>query len=188
MKRRSFFNGLTAASIMILAGSAAFAATYADNVIGQLTKQGFHDIAVETTWLGRVRIVASRGGGQREIILNPRTGEILRDTYLAAGDGTATPILDDIAENSGDKGDDSGSGSDDGGDHSGSGGSDGGGDDHGGDDHGGSDHGGDDHGGGGGGGGGTGHDDSGHGGDDKSDDKNDDQNDDKNDDPGGKDN
>ena len=96
MKRRTFLNGLTAASTMFLAGTAAFAASYADDVIKQLTKQGFFNIAVETTWLGRVRIFASRGDGQREIILNPRTGEILRDSWLAADKQTVTPIINDI--------------------------------------------------------------------------------------------
>ena len=134
MKRRSFLHGLTATSAMLLAGG-AFAATYAEDVVRQLTKQGFYNIAVDTTWLGRVRIHADRSDGQREIILNPRTGEILRDSWQAAGSGGVTPIIDDVGENSG-----SGSTSS-GGSSSGSGVS--GGDNRGGDDHGGDDHGGD---------------------------------------------
>ena len=118
MKRRTFLHGLTAASTMVLAGAGAFAASYADGVVDQLTRQGFFDIAVETTWLGRVRIFASRGDGQREIILNPRTGEILRDTWLAGDNRTVTPIINDIDH------DTSGGDEDSGGDNSGSGGGD----------------------------------------------------------------
>ena len=145
MNRRRFLYGLTASSALTLTGAAAFAATYADAVVSQLTKQGFYNIAVQTTLLGRVRILADRGDGQREIILNPRTGEILRDTWMASGSANAKPIIDDIKEDSGGDdpggdyagGDDSGGGgSGIGGDDSGSG-SGSGGDDQGGDDQGG---------------------------------------------------
>ena len=127
MNRRTFVNTLAAASTMVLAGHAAFAATFAEDVVNQLTQQGFHNIAVATTWLGRMRIVAGRPDGTREIILNPRTGEVLRDTWQAAGDGAAKPIIDDIASATDDGqdtngGDGSGSGSGSGsGDGSGSG-------------------------------------------------------------------
>ncbi|MBC7736388.1 MAG: hypothetical protein H7245_03985, partial [Candidatus Saccharibacteria bacterium] len=76
MNRRRFLYGMTASSALVLTGAAVFAATYTDAVVSQLTKQGFYNIAVQTTWLGRVRILADRGDGQREIILNPRTGEV----------------------------------------------------------------------------------------------------------------
>ena len=155
MNRRRFLYQLTAASTLVLTGAAAFAATYTDAVVSQLTKQGFYTIAVQTTLLGRVRILADRGDGQREIILNPRTGEILRDTWQASGSATTMPIIDDIKDESGGDGsgdDNSGSGgSDSGRSNSGGGedsfGSGSGGDDHGGDDssgHGGSNGGGSD--------------------------------------------
>lgn len=44
----------------------------------------------ERTWLGRVRISANGDLGQREIILNPRTGEVLRDIIIMS-DGSAVP-------------------------------------------------------------------------------------------------
>lgn len=142
MNRRRFIFQLTATSATLIAG-AAFAAGYADAVVAQLTRQGFFNIAVDTTWLGRVRIVADRGDGKREIILNPRTGEILRDSWQASGAAGATPIIDDVSGGSttpgstGNGGNGSGTGTDGAGgaDHGGSGdgggGSNGGGDDHG---------------------------------------------------------
>lgn len=165
MNRRQVVKGLTATAALLLTGSAAFAASFADDVVSQLAAQGFYNITVETTWLGRVRIVADRGDGKREIILNPRTGEILRDSWQSAGGGSVKPIIDDIGDDAG--GDNSGSdGAGGGDDHSGSGS---GGDDQGGDSSGsggdGSGHGGtDDSGSDGGGSDGSGSDDSGHGG------------------------
>ena len=160
MNRRTFLHGLTAASTMVVVGSTAFAASFAEDVVSQLARQGFVNIEVETTWLGRVRIVAERADGQREIIMNPRTGEILRDTWQALGNRAVTPIIDDVnakTASNGDAGggdtsgsgssgsDGSGSGSSDGSGSGGDGGQDGGGSD--GSEHdggsGGSDHGGD---------------------------------------------
>lgn len=141
MNRRRFIFHMTATSAALVAG-AAFAAGYADAVVAQLTRQGFYNIAVDTTWLGRVRIMADRGDGQREIILNPRTGEILRDSWQASGAAGATPIIDDVRGgptapgSTGDGGGSSGTGSDGSGsaDHgvSGHGGGSSGSDDHGG--------------------------------------------------------
>ena len=146
MKRRRFLFGLTAASAILWAG-ATMAATYADGVVGQLTKQGYYNIAMETTWLGRVRIIADRADGKREIILNPRTGEILRDSWQASGAGNVTPIIDEVnGGGPGSSGDDAkggGGSSNSGGSGSGGSGSGGSGsDDSGGDDHSGSDDGG----------------------------------------------
>lgn len=126
MKRRLFLFGLAASSAIVAAAAPAFAASYAEDVIAQLTKLGFSGITVETTWLGRIKIVASRSDGVREIVLNPNTGEILRDVWMpVSGGGLIRHVLDDVED------EDSG-GSDDGGgdDNSGSGGGDdGGGDD-----------------------------------------------------------
>lgn len=63
-------------------GAPAFAKGYADQVIDQLRAQGFQSIHVEKTWLGRMRIHATDQRGEREIIVNPATGEILRDLWL----------------------------------------------------------------------------------------------------------
>ena len=135
MKRRHFL--ICIAASLAMAG-AVQAASFADAVMAQLTRQGFASITSESTWLGRVRITAQRDGGVREIVLNPRTGEILRDIWSPADGSTGQiPIVDDVA-NGGTSGSDdhgggdtggsgSGSGNDGGGDSSGSG-NDGGGD------------------------------------------------------------
>lgn len=73
-------------NIMIL-GSALFiglsvpvnAQSAQDQVVRQLQKQGYDTFRVSRTLLGRVRIVAKGAPGNREIVLNPATGSILRD-------------------------------------------------------------------------------------------------------------
>ena len=135
MQRRAFLVTLIGAAGLALPAVAAFS----DDVVAQLTQQGYRDIAVSNTWLGRVRILATRDGGTREIVLNPRTGEILRDLWTASdGAQRAVSIVDDVSKdgNSAASGDGSpddssgngSSGSDDG-SSSGSSGSDSGSDD-----------------------------------------------------------
>ena len=141
MNRRSVLamcaGGLVGAA-GVLAPDIALAESYQNAVVAQLRGQGYRQINVERTLLGRVRIVAERRGGSREIILNPRTGEILRDVVVAA-DGQQVPQIagddnsgeggsgDDGSDNSGsddgsdDSGSDKGSSGDGGDDHSGSG-------------------------------------------------------------------
>lgn len=60
------------------------------SVIGQLRGQGFGSVQQETTLLGRVRSIAERNYGRREIIVNPRTGEILRDLWTPKRGGVGT--------------------------------------------------------------------------------------------------
>lgn len=67
-------------------------------VVQQLEQQGYSSIRVEQTWLGRLRILAWLNGQQREIILHPASGEILRDfteppkTYMAQDSGSKQPM------------------------------------------------------------------------------------------------
>ncbi|WP_298434422.1 hypothetical protein [uncultured Jannaschia sp.] len=65
-------------------GVAAQAQT-ASGMIGRLQAEGFDRIEVSRTLLGRVRIEARGNGQRREIVFNPRTGEVLRD-YARADD------------------------------------------------------------------------------------------------------
>ncbi len=60
------------------------AQNYEQAILAQLRQDGYEQITVSTTLLGRVRIVADGAQGQREIVLNPRTGEVLRDVLLLA--------------------------------------------------------------------------------------------------------
>ena len=86
MKRREFLSGLV---LGLAAAGPSLAEGVVDSIIRQLRRQGFRSVVEERTLLGRVRIYAERKDGSREIIVNPRTGEILRDLWLpiAGGDG-----------------------------------------------------------------------------------------------------
>ncbi len=57
----------------------ATAETAQDRVVRELRQQGYDSFSGQRTLLGRVRIVATAPGWRREVVLNPRTGEILRD-------------------------------------------------------------------------------------------------------------
>ncbi|MCB6178968.1 hypothetical protein LHP98_12625 [Rhodobacter sp. Har01] len=126
MNRRRFL-ALGAAALAV--AQPAHAKDIVAQIVRQLEKRGYSEITVSRTLLGRVRIVGRGSKGSREIILNPATGEILRDlTTRSDNSGRSGDLLDG--------GDDDGGG--DGGGGDGGGGDDGGGDD-GGDDDGGDD-------------------------------------------------
>lgn len=50
-----------------------------DAIIEALVGDGYTSFEVNRTLLGRVRIVARSGDTLREVVTNPRTGEVLRD-------------------------------------------------------------------------------------------------------------
>lgn len=77
--KRVLFTAAFAAMTWI--GAPAAAEDIQDVLVGQLTEQGFTRIQIGRTFLGRVRIVATSPDYSREIIFNPRTGEILRDYW-----------------------------------------------------------------------------------------------------------
>jgi hypothetical protein len=113
MQRSSFF-------LSAILGLAVAGPLHAEDIVGgitnQLRDQGFEQIEVRQTLLGRTRIVAHSTEGQREIIVNPNNGEILRDFWQAAPGQAATSRLvdnrnSDGADRSGS--DDSGSDDDD---------------------------------------------------------------------------
>lgn len=52
-------------------------------VVEQLKSQGYADIEVSRTWLGRMYIEAKNGSHERQIVINPLTGELLRDYWRA---------------------------------------------------------------------------------------------------------
>ena len=72
MNRRHFTVALLA--LLVPLGSQAHAGAAQDRIIAQLRDQGFDEITVTHTLLGRVRIVAQEDDTLREIILNPSTG------------------------------------------------------------------------------------------------------------------
>ena len=112
MRRRDFLSGLLAAAV---ASGPARAQDFVASVVAQLRKQGFQSIIEERTLLGRVRLSAKRKDGLREIIINPRNGEILRDLWTpssrTAGD---IKIIEDRSGSMGRGGSDDSGGGDDG--------------------------------------------------------------------------
>ena len=75
-------------ALALLPASAAHAdEDYVEDLVKLLETQGYVDISVTRTLLGRVRIVAVNSKGRRELICNPRTGEVLRDILLDPDDG-----------------------------------------------------------------------------------------------------
>lgn len=138
MKRRALFPIL---ALAIAWGGQVRAEEPVERILNDLKRLGYQNVSVESTLLRRTRILAQSDEALREIIVNPNTGEILRDLWTpikkASSKGSGGILDDDSNSGSG-----SGSGSDDDdddndedGDNSGSGG--GGDDDGGGDDSGG---------------------------------------------------
>ena len=70
---------LTTAIVICLCTALPLRAEVYDPFIVQLREQGYADITVGRTWLGRIVINAQRDDVAREIVLNARTGEILGD-------------------------------------------------------------------------------------------------------------
>lgn len=78
------------------------AAPTIQEIISQLEAQGYKDVTVSRTWLGRIRIEAESGTHEREIVFNQRTGEILRDFWeeLEDEEGEDGDAADDESEDS----------------------------------------------------------------------------------------
>ena len=113
MNRRSFL--VAGAAFAALCATAAFAdEDYVKDIVAFLKTHGYTDIAVSRTLLGRVRIVAINSKGKRELICNPRTGEILRDVIITA-DGEMRPPVETGTFNSGSGNSGTGGGDDHGG-------------------------------------------------------------------------
>ena len=91
MKRRHFLMTAVAA---VAAAHPAFAQDIVSAIRAQLRAQGYTSISVTRTLLGRRRIFAKSEEYQREIIVNPRTGEILRDYWTLLPGVVATPDND----------------------------------------------------------------------------------------------
>ena len=78
-------------AVAICLAAAVSAGPIEDSIERQLRAQGFDQITVTRTWLGRSRFVAQSDELYREIIVNPVTGEILRDyTRRQSGEGGLT--------------------------------------------------------------------------------------------------
>ncbi|MBE1295869.1 MAG: hypothetical protein GJ678_06420 [Rhodobacteraceae bacterium] len=141
--RRRMADLLFAAVLLLMLPGMAAADRLTDSITDQLRSQGYGQIEVSRTFLGRYRIVASTDTVDREIIVNPGTGEILRDyiedkgsersgrglfsLFDGGGSGTATDSSDSSSDDSdGDDGDGAAGGNAPGGHGAGSGSSGGG--------------------------------------------------------------
>lgn len=72
-----------------------FAGPIEDSIVRQLREQGFSQIEVRRTLLGRSRIIARSRDLYREIVVSPVTGEILRDYWRElSSDEDGTRIVD----------------------------------------------------------------------------------------------
>lgn len=75
---------LTLLSAALSASSPAFAQSQLDRVVSDLRSENYDTITIKRTFLGRIRVYGSGSAGVREVILNPSTGEVLRD-YASSG-------------------------------------------------------------------------------------------------------
>lgn len=79
---------------LLLGAAAAEAASYEQRLIAHLRTLGYGEITLTFTLLGRAQIVAVSPDDTREIVLNPRTGEILRDfAQTIESDGVAAEAV-----------------------------------------------------------------------------------------------
>ena len=76
MTRRAFI--LSMGALLMLA-SWPVLADVAEDVAAQLREEGYENISIERTLLGRIRVTAERATQRREIVIDRGTGEILRD-------------------------------------------------------------------------------------------------------------
>lgn len=65
--------------LLLFLSSTASAMTLEEELIAQVESQGFILVERESTWLGRVSLEFISDTHEREIILNPNNGAILRD-------------------------------------------------------------------------------------------------------------
>jgi hypothetical protein len=76
MRRRTVLYSMLAATFL---SGPAMAQGPGDQIAAQLKRMGYAEVTVSRTLLGRMRIVGTSSRYRREIVLDPRNGEILRD-------------------------------------------------------------------------------------------------------------
>jgi hypothetical protein len=97
MKPKARLFGVMTAACLLAAP--AFASDLVDTVLADLKAQGYANFQINKTWLGRTQIRATSPKMRREIVINPGTGEILRDYWETLDTGkSGNPsgnVLDD---------------------------------------------------------------------------------------------
>jgi len=83
------------AVILCLAAGPLFAADVTQAWVRQLHTDGYAEITVRRTWLGRIRITAEKGEIEREIVLNRASGEVLRDVSRHEDGSVRFPFFDE---------------------------------------------------------------------------------------------
>lgn len=76
MTRRGFL--LSGASLLATCGP-SLASTAEDEVAARLRRDGYRILMRKRTWLGRIRFKARKGQTVREVVVDPTSGEVLRD-------------------------------------------------------------------------------------------------------------
>ena len=75
-----------------------------DSALSQLQDQGYQIISKQKTWLGRTRIVATRDGQVREIVMQTRSGIVLRDFTESIQPSISNPSTAAVNGNAGGNG------------------------------------------------------------------------------------
>lgn len=86
MKRRQMIVGAVLSMAIGLGAGPVMAADPVAIITLSLEKEGFRVTSARRTLLGRVRILATRQGQNREVVIDPRTGEVLRDLVRSVSD------------------------------------------------------------------------------------------------------
>lgn len=79
-----------------------------NTIMAELEATGYQVIEVSTTFLGRIRILASNSENMREIVVSRSTGEVKRDVIVevfATGSGSGSVTAQDGTESASDDGD-----------------------------------------------------------------------------------
>ena len=80
---------LVAVWVLAAAASPLWGRTIEEQVLASLEGQGYVILEQGYTFLGQLRIVADNGVYRRELVVNPGTGEILRDYAVTLTRGLA---------------------------------------------------------------------------------------------------
>ncbi len=78
---------------LVTAPALAAGDTVRDRILLDLRDDGYREITISRTFLGRLRFVAVKSDARREIVVNPVNGVILRDyiRFLRSSDDSTAP-------------------------------------------------------------------------------------------------
>ena len=105
MVKRTLLAGL----VLVSLAASANARTVEERLIAGLKSQGYVILEDGYTFLGRLRIVAENATYHREIVVNPETGEVLRDYAVLMADLAPAKPLTAVASTGDSDGSDAGS-------------------------------------------------------------------------------